>query len=214
MNIRRKDLLLYAVTDRSWLKGDSLIRQVREAVEAGVTLLQLREKELPFDELIALAEEIHEITKQYGIPLIINDNVEAALVVGAEGVHLGQEDMELQNARTRLGNDKIIGISAHTVEEAIKAQNSGADYIGTGAIFSTATKSDAHDVALQTLSAICSAVSIPVVAIGGITKENMQKLKGSGIAGVAVVSAIFAQPEIGRATKELADLAKQVIGEA
>ncbi len=210
----RKDYLLYAVTDRSWLKGDSLAKQVREALEAGVTLLQLREKDMPFEELVALAGEIHEITMQYGVPLIINDNVDLALAVGAEGIHLGQEDMKLGNARARLGKDKIIGISAHTVEEARRAQDNGADYIGTGAVFATTTKSDAHTVSLSTLSDICGAVTIPVVAIGGITKDNILQLKRTGIAGVAVISAIFARQEIGKATKELVGLARQVIEES
>ncbi len=211
--MQRKDYLLYAVTDRSWLNGDSLVRQVKEALEGGVTLLQLREKDMPFEEFVALAKEIHEITMQYGVPLIINDNVEVAIAIGAEGVHLGQEDMELGHARARLGNDKIIGISAHTVEEARRAQDNGADYIGTGAVFTTTTKSDAHEVALRTLKDICSAVTIPVVAIGGITKDNITMLKGTGIVGVAVVSAIFASKEIGRATEELADLLRQVVEE-
>ncbi len=211
MNIQKEDLLLYAVTDRSWLKGASLAGQVRKALEGGVTLLQLREKDMPYEELVALAGEIHEITLQYGIPMIINDSVEAALAVGAEGVHLGQEDMDIGNARARLGKDKIIGISAHTVEEALRAENYGADYIGTGALFTTSTKKDAHMVALRTLTKICDAVSIPVVAIGGITKDNILQLKETGITGVAVVSAIFAQQDIGTATRELKILAQKVI---
>ena len=211
MNIQKEDLLLYAVTDRSWLKGASLAGQVRKALEGGVTLLQLREKDMPYEELVALAGEIHEITLQYGIPMIINDSVEVALAVGAEGVHIGQEDMDIGNARARLGKDKIIGISAHTVEEALRAENYGADYIGTGALFTTSTKKDAHMVALRTLTKICDAVSIPVVAIGGITKDNILQLKETGITGVAVVSAIFAQQDIGTATRELKILAQKVI---
>lgn len=211
--MQRKDYMLYAVTDRSWLNGDSLVRQVREALENGVTLLQLREKDMPFEEFVALAREIHEVTVQFGVPLIINDNVDVALTMGAEGVHLGQEDMELTNARARLGKDKVIGISAHSVEEARRAQASGADYIGTGAVFTTTTKGDAHEVSLRTLTEICNTVTIPVVAIGGITKDNILKLKGTGIAGVAVVSAIFASKEIVRATEELAGLIRQVVRE-
>jgi thiamine-phosphate pyrophosphorylase len=213
MNLRKEDLLLYAVTDRSWLKDNSLVKQVEEAVKGGVTLVQLREKEMPLKEQLVQAREIHELTKRYGIPLIINDEIEIALAVQAEGVHLGQEDMELHDARARLGADKIIGISAHTVEEAIKAQNNGADYIGVGAVFATSTKDDAKAVTRETLAAICDAVSIPVVAIGGISYDNILSLKGTGIAGVAVVSALFAQPEIGEAARKLALLAHQVVNE-
>ncbi len=209
--MKRKDYLLYAVTDRSWLNGDSLVKKVRKALEGGVTLLQLREKDMPFEEFVALAREIHELTLQYGVPLIINDNVDVALAMGAEGVHLGQEDMELVNARAKLGKDKIIGISAHSVEEARRAQDNGADYIGTGAVYATTTKSDAHEVSLHTLTDICNSVTIPVVAIGGITRDNILKLKGTGIAGVAVVSAIFANNEVDRATRELAGLIQQVV---
>ena len=213
MKLQREDLLLYAVTDRSWLKEKSLVKQVEEAVKAGVTLVQLREKEMPLQDQLLQAREIHDVTKHYGIPLIINDDIEVALAVQAEGVHLGQEDIELLDARERLGADKIIGISAHTVEEAITAQKNGADYIGVGAVFATTTKNDAKTVTRETLTAICDAVTIPVVAIGGISSDNILSLKGTGIAGVAVVSALFAQPEIGEAARTLALLAHQVVNE-
>jgi thiamine-phosphate pyrophosphorylase len=211
MSIRRSDLLLYAVTDRTWLGEKSLASQVEEALKAGVTMLQYREKRLGNDEFIEQAREINQLAKQYHVPLIINDNVEAALAVDAAGVHLGQEDDELRSARERLGPDKIIGISVHTVEEAIIAQNNGADYLGVGAIFGTGTKPDAKHLSTDILKEICQSVTIPVVAIGGINKDNIMKLAGTGVDGIAVISAIFAEPDIAKATRELLLLAKNMI---
>jgi thiamine-phosphate pyrophosphorylase len=164
------------------------------------------------EELVAEAKKIHEVTKRYGIPLIINDDVEVAFRVEAEGVHLGQEDASIEYARRYLGPDKIIGVTAHTVAEAQAAQATGADYIGAGAVFGSATKNNTIPMSFDTLAAICNAVTIPVVAIGGITKENIVQLQGSGISGVAVVSAIFAAEQIGDATKELKVLAKKITG--
>jgi thiamine-phosphate pyrophosphorylase len=212
MNLHSEQLLLYAVTDRSRLGERGLVQAVEEALKAGVTLVQFRDKELSQEELVAEAKKIHEVTKRYGIPLIINDDVEVAYRVEAEGVHLGQEDASIEYARRYLGPDKIIGVTAHTVAEAQAAQATGADYIGAGAVFGSATKNNTIPMSFDTLAAICNAVTIPVVAIGGITKENIIQLQGSGISGVAVVSAIFAAEQIGDATKELKVLAKKMTG--
>jgi thiamine-phosphate pyrophosphorylase len=212
MNLHSEQLLLYAVTDRSRLGERGLVQAVEEALKAGVTLVQFRDKELSQEELVAEAKKIHEVTKRYGIPLIINDDVEVAYRVEAEGVHLGQEDASIEYARRYLGPDKIIGVTAHTVAEAQAAQATGADYIGAGAVFGSTTKNNTIPMSFDTLAAICNAVTIPVVAIGGITKENIMQLQGSGISGVAVVSAIFAAEQIGDATKELKVLAKKITG--
>jgi thiamine-phosphate pyrophosphorylase len=188
------------------------VQAVEEALKAGVTLVQYRDKELPQDELVAEAMKIHEVTRRYGVPLIINDDVEVAFRIEAEGVHLGQEDASIDYARRYLGPDKIIGVTAHTVAEALAAQAAGADYIGAGAVFGSTTKKNTIPMSFDTLTAICNAVTIPVVAIGGITKENIMQLQGSRISGVAVVSAIFAAEQIGDATKELMLLTKKIIG--
>lgn len=211
MNLQSEQLLLYAVTDRSRLGKRSLVQAVEEALKAGVTLVQYRDKELSQEELVAEAKKMHEVTKQYGIPLIINDDVEVAFRVEAEGVHLGQEDATIDYARRYLGPDKIIGVTAHTVAQAQAAQAAGADYIGAGAVFGSTTKNNTIPMSFDTLEAICNAVTIPVVAIGGITKENIMRLQGSGISGVAVVSAIFAAAYIGDATKELMVVARNII---
>ncbi len=211
MRIEKKDMLLYAVTDRTWLGGRSLAKQVEECIKAGATFIQLREKNLPFTGFVKAAKEIKAVTDRYGVPFVINDDVEVALEADADGVHIGQGDEDIITVREKLGSHKIIGLSAHNVEEAKKAQAMGADYIGVGAVFGTATKTDATPVPFDTLRSICKAVRIPVVAIGGISKENIHKLAGSGIDGVAVISAIFAQPDIGRATSELLRLSRQVV---
>jgi thiamine-phosphate pyrophosphorylase len=203
MKLNKENLLLYAVTDRSWLGDHTLSWQVEQAILGGATFIQLREKDMPFDEFVKEATEIKKITDQYKVPFFINDNVEVALAVDADGVHIGQSDDAIELARRKLGQDKIIGLSAHTIREAIQAQKNGADYIGTGAVFNTSTKLDANTVSFETLQDICRAVSIPVVAIGGISKENMAFLASSGIDGIAVVSAIFAQEDIKQATREL-----------
>lgn len=212
MNIQREQLLLYAVTDQRRLGKLSLIQAVEEALEAGVTLVQYRDKELSQDELVAEARKLHEVTMRYGVPLIINDDVEAAFRAEAEGVHLGQEDAAISYARRRLGPDKIIGVTAHTVAEALAAEAAGADYLGAGAVFPSTTKHNTIPMSIDTLTAICNAVTIPVVAIGGITKENIMMLQGSGISGVAVVSAIFAVENISDTTKEIKGLAKKMTG--
>jgi thiamine-phosphate pyrophosphorylase len=210
VTIHKSDMLLYAVTDRTWLGEKKLVTQVEEVLKAGVTLLQFREKSLRQDEFIKQAKEINELAVRYHIPLIINDNVEATVAVDAAGVHLGQEDENILSVRAKLGPDKIIGCSAHSVEEAIAAQTKGADYIGVGAVFGSGTKQDAKPISKDTLTAICQSVTIPVVAIGGINKENIMKLAGTGVDGVAVISAIFAEQDITEATRELLQLAKKM----
>lgn len=204
-------MLVYAVTDRTWLNGNTLEQQVEQAIKGGATLIQLREKELSYTAFLEQAIQLKKVTDKYHIPLIINDNVDVAKAVNAEGVHVGQKDMEAGAVRQKLGENKIIGVSVQTVEQALLAQKQGADYLGVGAVFSTSTKLDASEVSFETLHKICNAVSIPVVAIGGISQKNILQLKGSGIDGVAVVSAIFAQKDITQATKELVALSKQLI---
>ena len=212
MNCKSEDLLVYAVTDRSWLNGESLYSQVEKALKAGATFIQLREKELDEEHFLKEAVEIKELCKRYQVPFVINDNVEIALKMDADGVHVGQSDMEAGSVRARLGKDKIIGVSAQTVEQALLAEEHGADYIGVGAVFPTGTKLDAVEVGYDRLREICNAVHIPVVAIGGITRDNIIQLKGSGVSGVAVVSAIFASKDMEAATKELCNKTKEMIG--
>ena len=212
MNCAKEDLLLYAVTDRHWLNGRSLIDVVEESLKGGVTFLQLREKELDDESFLKEAKELKALCREYKVPFVINDNVEIAIKTDADGVHVGQSDMEAGDVRKRLGPDKIIGVSAQTVEQAVLAEKRGADYLGVGAVFPTGSKDDADDVSFETLKAICEAVSIPVVAIGGISKENAIKLKGSGICGVAVISAIYAAPDIKEAAYELKEVTKKIIG--
>lgn len=202
-NVKPEALLLYAVTDRAWLGNETLYEQVEKTLKGGTTFVQLREKNLDEDSFLKEAIEIKELCKGYNVPFVINDNVDIAMKMDADGVHVGQSDMEAGNVRAKLGPDKIIGVSAQTVEQAVLAQERGADYLGVGAVFPTGSKEDAEDVSLDTLKAICDAVDIPVVAIGGISKDNVSKLSGSGICGVAVISAIFAQKDIEKATAEL-----------
>lgn len=211
MKCDKKDLLLYAVTDRSWLGEDTLYHQVEEAILGGATFIQLREKELSQEAFLEEAKEIKELCRKYQIPFVINDNVEIAREMDADGVHVGQSDMEAGNVREVLGPDKIIGVSAQTVKQAVQAEQSGADYLGVGAVFPTGSKADAEDVPMETLKAICQAVSIPVIAIGGISAGNISKLAGSGICGIAVISAIFAKPDIRAAAAELRSLAEKMV---
>lgn len=208
----RKDLLLYAVTDRSWLGGkETLLSQVEKALKGGATFVQLREKELEAGEFLKEALEIKELCGKYNVPFVINDNVEVAVAADADGVHVGQSDMEAGDVRRRIGRDKILGVSAMSVEQAVLAEKRGADYLGVGAVFPTGSKGDADDVSFETLKSICEAVSIPVVAIGGINADNVMKLAGAGVCGVAVISAIFAQPDIAAATAELKELTKKMV---
>lgn len=211
MKLDKSSMLLYAVTDRTWLKGRTLADVVEEAIKAGVTFLQLREKNLEYDAFLQLAKEIKCVTDKYKIPYVINDNVQVAMAAGADGVHVGQGDMAAKDVRKIIGPDKILGVSAQTVEQAVLAEESGADYIGVGSVFPTSTKLDAEAVSLETLKEICKAVSIPVVAIGGINKDNAIKLAGSGIDGIAVVSAIFAQENITAAARELREVSSRVV---
>jgi len=203
MKCDKKDLLLYAVTDRSWLNGETLYSQVEKALEGGATFVQLREKHLDYDAFLQEAKEIKELCAKYQVPFVLDDDVELALEVGADGVHVGQSDMEAGDVRAKLGEDKIVGVSAQTVEQALLAQERGADYLGVGAVFPTSSKDDAVEVDHEMVKAICEAVDIPVIAIGGITKDNVQELSGCGLCGIAVISAIFAKPDIKKATEEL-----------
>ncbi|WP_373211863.1 thiamine phosphate synthase [Ruminococcus sp. 5_1_39BFAA] len=211
MKCDRKDMVLYAVTDRAWLHGETLYSQVEKALKGGATFMQLREKKLAEEQFLQEAEELKELCKKYNVPFVINDNVDIAAKIDADGVHVGQSDMEAGDVRAKLGPDKIIGVSAQTVEQAVLAEKRGADYLGVGAVFTTGTKLDADDVSYETLKAICQAVSIPVVAIGGITRDNLMELKGSGIDGIAVVSAIFAQEDIEEATRELKSRTEEML---
>lgn len=211
MKCDKKDLLLYAVTDRHWLNGRTLYSQVEEALKGGATFIQLREKELDEEHFLEEAKEIKELCRRYQVPFVINDNVEIALAVDADGVHVGQSDMEAGDVRAKLGPDKMIGVSAQTVEQAVMAEQNGADYLGVGAVFPTGSKADALEVSHDTLKAICKAVKIPVIAIGGISKENILELSGSGICGIAVISAIFAKDDIEEAARELRDLTEKMV---
>ena len=212
MKTDKSSMLLYAVTDRTWLKGRSLANAVEEALKAGVTFLQLREKNLDFSSFLELARDIKKIAEKYRVPYVINDNVDIAIACGADGVHVGQEDMDAKEVRKTIGPDKILGVSAQTVEQAVNAENNGADYIGVGSVFPTSTKPDAETVSFETLRNICKAVSIPVVAIGGINKDNAIKLAGTGIDGIAVVSAIFARDDITKAVRELRQVSSRLVG--
>ena len=209
-NIKR-DLLLYAVTDRHWLGEETLYQQVEKALKGGTTFVQLREKTMEQEAFLQEAIEIKELCRKYHVPFVINDNVDIAIRMDADGVHVGQSDMEAGDVRAKLGPDKIIGVSAQTVEQALLAQERGADYLGVGAVFPTGSKDDADDVSHETLKAICDAVDIPVIAIGGISKNNVEELAGTGICGIAVISAIFAQKDIEASTKELLELTKKTI---
>lgn len=211
MKCAKENLLLYAVTDRHWLDGRTLKEVVLESLEGGVTMLQLREKHLDEAHFLEEAKELQTLCRSWHVPFLINDNVEIALAMEADGVHVGQSDMAVGDVRKKLGDDKIIGVSAQTVEQALLAEKAGADYLGVGAVFPTSSKDDANEVTYETLKAICSAVSIPVVAIGGITQENVHQLAGSGICGAAVISAIYAEPNIKKAAAELKKAVKETI---
>ncbi|QSX06313.1 thiamine phosphate synthase [Sedimentibacter sp. zth1] len=213
MKLNKNTMLMYVVTDRTWLGNNSLAEQVEEAIKAGATFVQLREKDATHDEFLQLAKEIKKITDKYNVPFVINDNIDIAVEVDADGVHIGQNDEELLSARKRLGENKIIGVSTQTVEQAKLAEKNGADYIGVGAAFSTSTKNDADTLPHQQFVDVCSSVSIPVVAIGGIDKDNIMKLKETHVDGVAVISAIFAKKDIYKATSELLDLSKQMVND-
>ena len=208
----RKAMLLYAVTDQSWLKeGQTLLSVCEDVLANGATFLQIREKDLDANAFEAEAAKLKELCRRYHVSYVVNDSVEIALAIDADGVHVGQSDIRGRDIRSLIGPDKILGISAGTVEEAIAAENAGADYIGVGAVFGTSTKKNARNLSVEKLQEICHAVSIPVVAIGGIHAGNLLELSGSGVDGVAVVSAIFAADNPGEATARLLELAKEMV---
>ncbi len=209
----RASMLLYAVTDRAWLKeGESLTDVCRSVLAHGATFLQLREKELDPAALVREAAELKALCAEYRVPFMVNDSVEAALAADADGVHVGQSDIQGRDIRAMIGPDRILGISAGTVKEALAAERAGADYLGVGAVFGTSTKRDARCVALDQLREIAAAVSIPVVAIGGINTSNLGQLAGTGADGAAVVSAIFAAQDPGAAAAELLRLSREALG--
>ena len=211
MKCDNRMMRLYAVTDRSWTGRQSLAQQVEAALKGGVTCVQFREKALSEEAFLAEALEIRELCSRYGVPFIINDNVDIAIACKADGVHVGQEDMAAAKVRQRVGDDMIIGVSAHTVAEALEAVKHGADYLGSGAVFGSATKSNVQPMSRQTLADICAAVDIPVVAIGGISKENLPRLAGTGVDGVALVSAIFAAEDIEAECRLLRRLSEDMV---
>ena len=213
MKCAEQDLLLYAVTDRHWLNGRSLRDVVEESLRGGVTMLQLREKSLAEPAFLAEARELQALCRDYHVPFIVNDNVDIALAMDADGVHVGQSDMEALDVRRKLGPDKIIGVSAQTVEQALLAEKHGADYLGVGAVFPSPTKKNAIRITVEQLGEICGSVSIPCVAIGGISRENLPALAGGGMDGFALVSAIFSQPDIEAACRELRALAERTVKE-
>ena len=211
MKVRPEQLRLYAVTDRAWAADeDAFLAQVEDAVDGGATFVQLREKHLNDEAFLAEAERFVALCRRKGVVSIINDNVGIAAKTGADGVHVGQEDLAAGRARELLGPDKIIGVSAHNAEEARAAQAAGADYLGVGAAFVTGTKTDAKPISRDTIRAVTAAVDIPVVAIGGISRDNILELAGCGLDGVAVVSALFAQPDVKAAAEEMLRLSQKI----
>ena len=211
MRCDKKHMLLYAVTDRAWIGTQTLYQQVEAALKGGATCVQLREKELDEAAFLQEAKELCALCRRYGVPFIVNDNVDVAQACGADGVHVGQEDMKAGEVRRRVGEDMILGVSVHTVEEARRAVRDGADYLGMGAVFPTSTKTDADQMSNETLRDICGAVEIPVVAIGGLNRDNILRLSGSGVDGVALVSAIFGAEDIEAACRELCALSEQMV---
>ena len=211
MNFDKNSLRLYAVTDRAWVGRQTLCQQVEAALQGGVTCVQLREKHLDRDAFLAEAKQICALCRRYGVPFIVNDDLDVALACGADGVHVGQDDMPAAEVRRRAGRRLIVGVSAHTPEEARLAEAAGADYLGAGAVFGSATKTDASLLTPAGLQAVCAAVHIPVVAIGGVNAGNILQLQGSGAAGAAVVSGIFGAPDITAACRELRALADTMV---
>ena len=196
MRCDKKHMLLYAVTDRAWIGTQTLYQQVEAALKGGVTCVQLREKELDETAFLQEAKELCALCRRYGVPFLVNDNVEIAIACGADGIHVGQEDLAAGEVRRRVGETMILGVSVHTVEEACQAVRDGADYLGLGAVFPTSTKTDVEQMSNETLQAICDAVDVPIVAVGGINRGNILRLAGSGVDGVALVSAIFSAEDI------------------
>lgn len=211
MKCDKKTMLLYAVTDRAWVGKQSLYEQVEFALKGGVTCVQLREKELDDEEFLSEAIKISALCKQYKVPFFINDNVDIAIKCGADGIHVGQDDMEAAQVRQKVGGDMMIGVSVHSVKEALEAVKCGADCLGVGAMFSTSTKKDANVISKETLCDICAAVDIPVVAIGGINKSNISQLAGTGVDGVALVSAVFSADDIESECRLLRKLSEETV---
>jgi len=213
MKCKKDMMLLYAVTDRAWVNEKGRYKSVYEQVEAalagGATCIQLREKDIKREKITKEATEISKLCKQYKVPFLIDDDVELAAICDADGVHVGQEDMSVEEARKKLDSNKIIGVSVHALGEALEAQAKGADYLGIGAAFLTSTKENTHIMTRETMQAICAAVHIPVVAIGGINASNMKRLEGSGVDGVALVSAIFSAFNIEETCHHLKQIALQ-----
>ena len=210
MKFSTEMLRLYAVTDRSWLRGRTLFEQVEQALSGGTTLVQLREKEMDEDAFLREAVDMARLCHRYGVPLLINDNVDIAMHSGADGVHVGQDDMAADAVRRILGADMILGVTAKTVEQAVRAQEAGADYLGSGAVFGSLTKLNAKPMTKELLTSICHAVSIPVVAIGGVDRHNILELAGTDIAGVAVVSGVFAAEDIEKECRYLLEMAERI----
>ena len=206
-------MLLYGVTDRTWSSNYPLIQRITEALDNGMTCVQLREKHMGDEDFLSEAREVSALCKHYNVPFIINDNVDVAIACGADGIHVGQSDEAATQVRARVGSSMIVGVSTSSLEEAIKAEKDGADYVGVGAVFSTSTKADADYLSMDELRAICETVNIPTVAIGGIHAGNIQLLQGTGIDGVAVVSAIFGADDSAAATAQLRALAEKVVPE-
>lgn len=206
----KEAMRLYAVTDQTWTGKQTLLEQVEDALKGGVTCVQLREKKLDKEYFLQEAIEMKKLCARYQVPFIVNDEVDIAIKCGADGVHVGQKDMEAGNVRALAGENMMIGVSARTVEQALAAEKAGADYLGVGAVFGTTTKLDADTISHQTLREICEAVHIPVVAIGGISRENMKELTGTGVDGVALVSAIFAAEDIEKECRELRRIAEEI----
>ena len=211
MKCDKETMLLYAVTDRAWVGRQSLYEQVESAIKGGVTCVQLREKQLNDEDFLKEAVEISALCRKHNVPFFINDNVEVAIKCNADGIHVGQEDMAAEQVRSRVGDDMMIGVSVHSVEEALEAVKNGADCLGVGAIFSTSTKTDVDVLPRKVLCDICNAVDIPVVAIGGISKENISQLAGTGVDGVALVSAIFGADDIEGECRILRRLSEEVV---
>lgn len=213
MNFTAQNLLLYAVTDRAWVGRQTLLEQIESALKGGATLVQLREKDLPRLDYILEAAQATALCHRYGVPLIVNDSLEVALKSGADGVHVGIEDQPVAEIRRQAGKGFLIGATAKTVEQARAAQAAGADYLGVGAVFPSPTKKNAIRITTGQLREICASVSIPCVAIGGISRENLPALAGGGMDGFALVSAIFSQPDIEAACRELRALAERTVKE-
>lgn len=211
MKFHKDMLLLYAITDQAFAGEKNLLQQIEEALASGVTFLQLREKNMDRQEFLKEAIAVRKLTRQYGVPFIINDDVDIAIECDADGVHVGQEDLTAAKVRSRIGPDRILGVTAKTTDQAVKAWKDGADYLGSGAVFPSPTKKNAIGITMEQLSAICRSVPIPVTAIGGITYENVSLLQGTGISGVSVVSGIFGQPDIPAAVRALKEEVRKVV---